>query len=275
MLDGQALVLLAFLRLESGDKKALLRCQEDLKRTTARSSNSNSLRAERHAATIAALVRVQEHNFPPAAEALKTLAEQISAPAFDFEAATHLLGLACALAQRRVFIDQIEAAIDSLGMRFCTTRPLSDLLATAAAAHPAYAERIRDCNTQVAKTTETALSLSLHGDPQGAVAQLLVHGQSTHNAKLIDTAFLVLQRYSAAIPGHASLLAQVQELRSRFAPAQSRTVLGEPQRPAGALMLRTGGAGDNARALPGWQPAEPPVPRHAFMPPAFIPSDPP
>ncbi len=271
MLDSQTLVLLAFLRLESGDKKALLRCQDDFKRATARSSDS--LRTHRHAATIAALVLVQEQDFPAAVKVLQTLAEPLDSPEFDFEAATHLLTLACVLAQRRVLVNKIEAVIHALGMRFCTTRPLSELLATAAAAHPPHAERIRHCNTQITLTTEAAMSLSLHGDPRGAVDNLLAHGQSTHNARLIDTAFLVLQRYGEAIPDHAHLLASVQDLRTRFALAHSRSVLGEPQRPAGALILRTGG-GHNARALPGWQPAEPPVPRHAFLPSAPTPLDP-
>lgn len=277
MLDCQALVLLAFLRLESSDKKALLRCQDEFKRVAARSTDT--VRTERHATTIAALVLVQEQQYAAAVEVVKTLARQLSAPEFDFEAATNLLALACALAQRKVFIDQIEATIDTLGMRFCTTRPLSELLITSAAAHPAHAERIRACNTQITKITESAISLSLHGDPRGAVDNLLAHGQTTLNARLIDTAYLVLQRYGSTMDSHsmdggADLQARVQDLRTRFAPAHGRSVLGEPQRPAGALMLRTGG-GSKARALPGWQPAEPPVPRHAFLPPGLLPSDPP
>lgn len=271
MLDCQALVLLAFLRLESGDKKALLRCQEEFKRVAARSTDT--VRTDRQAATIAALVLVQEQQFPAAVEAITVLAGQFASPEFDFEAATNFLALACALAQRQVFIDKIDTAIDTLGMRFCTTRPLSELLMTSAAAHPAHAERIRACNTHITQTTETAMSLSLHGNPRGAVDNLLAHGQTTLNARLIDTAFLVLQRYGDTMDDGARLQAHVQALRTRFAPAHSRSVLGDLKRPAGALMLRTGG-GNKARALPGWQPAEPPIPRHAFLPSGVLPSDP-
>lgn len=272
MLDCQAVVLLAFLRLEASDKKALLRCQEDFKKVAARSTDP--VRTERQAATIAALVLVQEQQFPEAVEAIKALAGQLAAPEFDFEAAANLLTLACALAQRRVFVDKVEALIDTLGMRFCTTRPLSELLITSAAAHPAHAERIRACNTHITQITESAMSLSLHGNPRGAVDNLLTHGQTTLNARLIDTAFLVLQRYGDTMDDGPNLRSRVQDLRSRYAPAHSRTVLGDLKRPAGALMLRTGG-GNKARALPGWQPAEPPVPRHAFLPEGLLPSDPP
>lgn len=271
MLDCQAVVLLAFLRLESGDKKALLRCQEQLKRVASRSTDS--LRVERHASTIAVLVLLQEQQFPAAAEAIKALAKQVTAPEFDFEAAANLLALACALAQRRLFIDKIEAVIDTLGMRFCTTRPLSELLGTAAAAHPAYAERIRACHAHITQITENAMSLSQHGDPKGAVDILLAHGQTTLNARLIDTAFLVLQRYGDTLDSGASLQTSVQDLRTRFTPTHSRSVLGDLKRPAGALLLRIGG-GNNARALPGWQAAEPPIPRHALLPPGCLPSDP-
>ena len=250
----------------------MLRCQEDFKKVAARSTDT--VRTERQAATIAALVLLQEQQFAAAIEVVKTQAEALAAPECDFEAAANLLALACALAQQRVFIDKIEAVVDALGMRFCTTRPLSELLTTSAAAHPAYAERIRACNTHITEITEKAMSLSLHGDPRGAVDNLLTHGQNTLNARLIDTAFLVLQRYGDSMDDGAALRARVQDLRTRFAPTHSRSVLGDLKRPAGALMLRTGG-GNKARALPGWQPAEPPVPRHAFLPEGLFPSDPP
>jgi hypothetical protein len=109
------------------------------------------------------------------------------------------------------------------------------------------------------------MALSLRGDPKAAVENLILHGTNTQNAKLIETAFLVLQRYEAKIDDHAKLLATVQDLRTRFAPANSRSVLGEPKRQAGQLSLRTGGAA--ARTLPGLAPTEPAPQRHAFLPP--------
>jgi len=104
----------------------------------------------------------------------------------------------------------------------------------------------------------------LRGDPRAAVENLVLHGTNTQNAKLIETAYLVLQRYETKIEGHAGLMASVQDLRARFAQANARSVLGEPKRQAGQLSLRTGGPA--ARTLPSLAPAEPPPQRHAFLP---------
>ena len=60
------------------------------------------------------------------------------------------------------------------------------------------------------------MSLSLKGDPQAAVVKLLQDGEHTLNAKIIESAHLVLQRYQARIPDHAELLKKAQVLRDRY-----------------------------------------------------------
>jgi tetratricopeptide (TPR) repeat protein len=262
MLDCQTLVLLAFMRLEAKDRKGLQRCHDDFKRVVTRSTDDG--RNQRLSAIIVALVEIQDQQVGQAVQSVRALAQTVGLPAFDFESACNLLTLTSVLAHRSIQLDEVNNMIDALGMRFSTTRPLSELLAGSAALFPSYAERIRACQPHIAKVTESAMALSLRGNPKGAVENLLMHGSNTLNAKLIETAHLVLQRYGDKIDGHTELQASVQDLRNRFAPANSRSVLGEPKRKAGELLLRTGGAA--ARALPGLQPEEPTLPRHAFLP---------
>ena len=263
MLDSQTLVLLAFMRLEANDRKGLQRCCDDFKRVVER--GADAARNQRLSNIMSTLQDIQEHQSAQAVKTIRTLASGVKSPEFDFESASNLLALTSMLAQRTIQLEEVHSLIDDLGMRFCTTKPLSELLAGSAAAFPDYVERIRACFPQIAKITESALSLSLRGDPKGAVEDLIAHGNTTLNGKLIETAYLVLQRYSDKIDGHASLLSKVQELRTRFAPANSRSVLGEAKRQGGELILRTGGAA--ARGLPGMKPVAPPEPRHAIMPP--------
>ena len=263
MLDSQTLVLLAFMRLEANDRKGLQRCCDDFKRVVER--GADAARNQRLSNIMSTLQDIQEHQSAQAVKTIRTLASGVKSPEFDFESASNLLALTSVLAQRTIQLEEVHSLIDDLGMRFCTTKPLSELLAGSAAAFPDYVERIRACFPQIAKITESALSLSLRGDPKGAVEDLIAHGNTTLNGKLIETAYLVLQRYSDKIDGHASLLSKVQELRTRFAPANSRSVLGEAKRQGGELILRTGGAA--ARGLPGMKPVAPPEPRHAIMPP--------
>ena len=80
------------------------------------------------------------------------------------------------------------------------------------------------------------------GDPQASVRHLLFHGNATLNAKLIETACLVLHRYSDKIADASSLGEAVHELRTRFATSSSRTASGDQRRQAGGLTLRIGSA---------------------------------
>jgi len=240
MFDCQTLVLLAFARLENGDRKGLQRCRDDFVRLIEK--NPNSPRHQRLSAIVEALHAIQHQQFAEAVAAVRAVAANVQAPEFDFEAASNLLALMAQLAHRSIQLDEVESTVDTLGMRFCTTRSLSELLAGATAVHAPYAERLRTAHTQVLKLSEHAMSLSLGGDPRAAVENLLFHGTATLNSKLIETAYLVLHRYTDTIADAAALRETIQELRIRFATHSLKPALGEQKRQAGGLTLRTGGA---------------------------------
>jgi len=239
MFDCQSLVLLAFTRAESGDRKGLQRCRDDFVRLIER--NPNSKRHRRLADIVDALSSIQLHQFAQAVDAVRTMAKTLTAPDFDFEAASNLLALMALLADKAIQLDEVEAVVDTLGMRFCTSRSMSELLAGAASVHEPYAARVRAAHTQVLKIAEHAMSLSMGGNPKAAVKELIAHGGATRNGKLIETAYLVLHRYADKIEDAASLNLTVQDLRARFATNSSKPALGEQKRQAGGLTLRAGG----------------------------------
>jgi tetratricopeptide (TPR) repeat protein len=239
MFDCQTLVLLAFARLESGDRKGLQRCRDDFVRLIEK--NPNNARQQRLAAMVDALHAIQNQQFAVAVADVRALVANAKSPDFDFEAASNLLALMAQLAHRSIQLDEVETMVDMLGMRFCTTRSLSELLAGATTVHPPYAERLRTAHTQVLKLSEQAMALSMGGDPKAAVESLLQHGRSTLNSKLIETAYLVLHRYADKISDAAALRETIQELRTRFATHSLKASLGEQKRQAGGLTLRTGG----------------------------------
>lgn len=240
MFDCQSLVLLAFTRLESGDRKGLQRCRDDFARLIER--NPDSKRHRRLSDTVEALSAIQQHQFAQALEAVRTMVKAVKLQDFDFEAASNLLALMAQLAHRTIQLDEVESVVDTLGMRFCTSRSMSELLAGAAAMHEPYAERIRAAQTQILKLAEHALSLSMAGNPEAAVKDLIFHGHATFNGKLIETAYLVLHRYADKIENAQSLSHTVLDLRTRFATSITKPALGGQQRQAGGLTLRTGGA---------------------------------
>ena len=55
--------------------------------------------------------------------------------------------------------------VTTLGLRFAGTRVLSELLAGAAGIHPSYADIVRHAHSHILKLAETAMSLSMGGDP--------------------------------------------------------------------------------------------------------------
>lgn len=240
MFDCQTLVLLAFARLDCGDSKGLQRCRDDFVRLIDR--NPDSKRHRRLANIVDALAAIQQHQFAQAVDAVRAMGKVVQSPDFDFESASNLLALMAQLANKAIQLDEVESVVDTLSMRFCTSRPLTELLAAAAAVHEPYAARIRDAQAQILKLTEHAMLLSMEGDPKAAVKNLIFHGSSTLNGKLIETAHLVLHRYAEKIEDAQGLNEMVQDLRTRFGTPISRPALGEQKRQAGGLTLRTGGA---------------------------------
>ena len=238
MFDCQTLVLLAFIRLETGDRKGLQRCRSDFARLVERHPDSS--RHQRLAAIVEALYLIEQSQYARVLEEVRDLCSHIREAEFDFEAATNLMALLAHLATKALQLNEVDAAVDALGLRFAGTRALAELLAGSAAVHPPYAERIRSAHSQVLKWAENAMSLSMKGDPKAAVNTLIAHGTQTLSGKLIETAYLVLHRYADNITDAHALTEVVHELRKRYSTHVTRAALGEQKRQAGGLTLRSG-----------------------------------
>jgi CheY-like chemotaxis protein len=241
MFDCQSLVLLAFTRLESGDRKGLQRCHDDFNRLIDRSPDIPRLR--RLAEIVVALNLIQQHQFAQSVETVRAMAKSVSSSEFDFESASNVLALMAQLAHKAIQLDDVESAVDTIGLRFCSNRSQTELLAASAQAHPPYAERLQTCQTKVLEMAETAMALSLSGNPTAAVKNLILHGKETLNARLIDNAHQVLLKHAAKISNADGLRAELQELRSKFGLHNVKASLGEQKRQAGGLVLRTGSGG--------------------------------
>ena len=239
MFDCQTLVLLAFSRLESGDRKGLQRCHDDFVRLIER--NPDSKRHQRLLGIVDALSLIQQQQIGQALDTIRSMARSVKSPELDFEGAANLLALLAQLANRAIQLDEVADLVETLGMRFCVNHPQSELLAGAAAVHEPYAAHVRAAYVKILKLNEHAVSLSMAGDPKAAVETLIAHGTTTLNGKLIETARMVLQRYAEKIEGAPSLNNTVQDLRTRFA-SNIRPALGEQKRQAGGLTLRTDAA---------------------------------
>ena len=243
MFDCQSLVLLAFARLENGDRKGLQRCHDDFNRLIER--NPDSARIKRLADIVVTLNLIQQHQFAQSVEAVRGLGKTISNSVFDFESASNVLALISQLANKAIRLDEVVSMVDTIGLRFCSNRSQTELLAASASAHPPFAERMRACQTTVLEMAETAMSLSMSGNPTAAVKNLILHGRDTLNARLIDNAYQVLLKHGVKITNAAELSADLLELRSQYGLQHVKASLGEQKRQAGGLVLRTGATGPN------------------------------
>lgn len=237
MFDCQTLVLLAFIRMEIKDRKGLHRCRDDFLRLIER--NPDSARHQRLYAVVAALQLIEQSQYAQVLQVVRELCSHVKDPEFDFESASNLLALLAQMADKAIQLDEVDAVVDVLSLRFAGTRALSELLAGSAAVYPPYPERIRSAHNQILKLAENAMSMSMKGDPKGAVQTLLKHGSNTLSGKLIETAYLVLHRYAEKIVDAHELTEQVHDLRKRYSTHITRANLGEQKRQAGGLTLRT------------------------------------
>ena len=238
MFDAQTLVLLAFTRLELADRKGLQRCHDDFVRLIEKSPDN--IRLRRLSEVVVALNLIQQNQFAQSVDAVRALAHKARNPEFDFESASNVLALMAQLAHKAIQLNDVGDAVDIIGRRFCSNRSLTELLAASARAHPPYAERVRGAQALVLEQAETAMALSMSGNPTAAVKNLLLHGKDTLNARLIDNAWQLLQKHAAGIPEAASLSKAINELRQNFGTGAMRATLSEQKRQAGGLALRTG-----------------------------------
>ncbi len=259
LFDYQTLVLYAFTCFETGDGKGLERCIADFARALER--YGDSLRIKRFARVVRTLRYINQRQFSDAVDAVRSMADEISDPELDFEAACNLIGLIAALATTSISLDQADDWVQAVGMRHAHTRGLTQMLASACGTHEPFAERLRACLPVINALAEKAVSQSLAGNPRGAVEMLLERASATRNTKLLELAQQVLQRHRSKVEDAAELQVAIDTLRPQCVGTQPRTLItGESERAAGGVSLR----------LPSAAAAPPPAQALTNAPPAAV-----
>lgn len=237
LFDFQSLVLLAFCHLNERDRRGLDRCVADLVRFAERHAGSARVRRFRDMVHILGHLLHRRHEEVLAG--LRVLAAELHDADFDFEAACNVCNLLSVLAERELRVEEAEAWVRQVGLRFANTRGLAELIANACVSHPPYAELVRDCLQQINAMAEAAMGRSLGGDVEGAVAQLLDDGARTQNTKLIDLAHQIVTRNQTRLGQAEALQSQIDALRQRCGVGPARAMLGqEGERSAGGVVLR-------------------------------------
>ncbi|HET9978728.1 MAG TPA: response regulator, partial [Burkholderiaceae bacterium] len=138
-----------------------------------------------------------------------------------------------------VELEEADAHVDTLALRFACSRGMTELLARAASVHAPHEQRVRGAQQRITQLAEESLAHALAGNARGAVKALVAHGASTANTKLIDTARGTLARYRDRIDDADDLAGVIDALRARYAPSAVAPPLGHAQgRATGGVALR-------------------------------------
>jgi len=212
--DCQTLVALAFAELDADDHRGLQRCRDNFTRLIER--NPDSQRHLRAATAIDVMLAMLKHQTGSVQSLVHDMCEASKSADFDFEAGSNLIALLSRLVGRDIRVTSAEDRVEALAMRFCTSRPITEMLAGAAVLHTAYADRIRAAGQQIQKIAQGAVALAMRGDPGMAVRQLIVEGQTTLNAKLIEAAHHLLARYGPKMATTDKIEQELAHLRAQF-----------------------------------------------------------
>ena len=236
LFDMQSMVLLAFARFRDKDGKGLQRCADNVRHVLERNASSNRLR--RFGALIDVLNLMQGRQLARVLSELRAMAPDIKLRDYDIEAALNMVTLLSELAAAELQLEEANDWIETIAMRFCVSKSLSELLTRAAGVYPPYAEQVRSAHAKVTSLAESAMNHSLNGEPRAAAKALLEHGAKTQNTKLVDMARMVLQRHAEKVGDASDLHAMADALHAKLSSSLAPSFGSGAGRQSGGLALR-------------------------------------
>ncbi len=235
--DQQSLVLLSFSRLAQRDTKGLQRCIDDL--AAASEQAPENARIRRFLAVARTLGLMLAHQMADVVDELRAMANEFRQPDMDIEAAGNYLALLARVCTTELKLADADEWVEAIGMRFCTSAAVSELLASACRSHPPHEQRIRACHARITDWVDAAPGHSADGDLRAAVSTLLAHADKTLNTRLIDAARQILTHDTAAIPDLDALTARADGLAQTLGECIVVPPLGKvAARESGAVTLR-------------------------------------
>lgn len=238
MFDFQSLVMLAQIRFEQKDSKGVQRCQGNLQHAFEKQPNSARLR--RMVALLEVLQLMLQRQVAEVVRLVKLMVADFDKPDYDFEAAGNMLGLLTRLRNNELALPDAELWVRRLALRFGISKASTDMLGMTVAAHEPYQGLVFQAYKDVVEHAEKAMGLAKEGSPSAGIKTLLVSGSKTQNAKLLDLAEMMLNRYRDQIKDADMLGEMLADMRAKFCRSSAQVQLGANSgRQAGALNLRT------------------------------------
>jgi len=214
LFDVLTLMLIALLRFDARDTKGLLVALSYIEMFVAR--HPDSLRLQRFIKAATALRHLSARQIPEAMALARELSGECDDPVFDVEAANVALALWVRIPPDLPDEGELDTLARRIGLRFCVSKAVTEVLIAAARHHDRVTEIIRNCHVEINAMAERAMTFTVRGNPRAAVKTLLSQGAETRNAKLIEMAGLVVKRHQEAITDEQDLQSQTHELHQRY-----------------------------------------------------------
>ncbi|MEI6025982.1 MAG: response regulator [Betaproteobacteria bacterium] len=238
MFDVLSMLLLAFIRYEQQQTSAVQTALDHVKRFADNHPQSNRLR--RFKLIAEALLEVSngrtKHGFRLAKEAHV----DVMKPAFDMEAAMSVLSLLVRMLKAGFPQDEFEIAARQIARRFSVSRSSNQVLLTAAMDHPDVEAWLKEALIETTRAAENAVDLTLKQDFKGAVESLLLYGEQTRNARLIELAGNILKRNREKIDGVKAIIDMHGVLSRRYCvPCTHIAGIRRSGRSSGGVVIKT------------------------------------
>ncbi|MEO8807144.1 MAG: response regulator [Burkholderiaceae bacterium] len=236
MFDCQSLVLLAMTLFDKRDHKAFARNHDHLRIALER--QPENARLQRFVSTSEVFKALNERQIATCVRQVKQLASSLTAEDFDFEAASNFLAVLARLRSTEIQLNESDAWITTAAQRFCVSKSSADMLCKSVQEHEPHVALIRASHSHINSLAEQAMAHSIKGRHADAVKELMLRGNETLNAKLVELAGKVLARHGAKIDASAAMVDGVENLRRRFCSKGTQVSLGAgASRPAGGVMI--------------------------------------
>jgi CheY-like chemotaxis protein len=238
LFDLFSIALIAFMRYDKRDAKGVRQLCDTLTSELERVPNSS--RIARLRSVVEALIAMQERRTADALGLARSLATDLQRDSADHEVASLVVAVWVRLAASDMQLEEMDDMLREIGMRFCTTKAATEILVAMCEKNEAAAQILRDCHAKVFEIAETAMKLSMRGQPDHSVQLLMQEGEKNRNTKLIDMAMSVLKRHQTKIDTAPELEPKIAAMQARYVHVQQAAA--NRARAVGGLAIRGAGS---------------------------------
>jgi CheY-like chemotaxis protein len=237
LFDGLTLAVVAMLRYDLQDYKGLAAAQRQIADMRAGFPMSARLRMMDLCGQTLMLLAAQRPD--DALGMAQELGDEALLESFDLESAALTLSLWARIPNSERPPKAWDNLLRTVGLRFATSKAATEVLVGAAGMGDKETELLRDAQHSITTLAKQALSRSMANKPREAVESLIVHGQQTRNARLIDMAANLLRRYAPAMEDSRTLNDAVVSLQRRWCrPLTHIAGIRRTTRTPGGVVLR-------------------------------------